>query len=400
MYKTGSTGRIVSSLFDYAQQMEDDPYIIYGIGSRTQDPHVFRNAPWGVRKLQSFRSRITGFPYGGCIWGTINTLRLIKRIKPDIVHLHCINGYMVNIYKLLTFLKENSIPTVITNHAEFMFTGGCTHSVDCEKWLTGCHECDKLNKEHPITYFFDNTSKEWNRLKKAYEGFQNLSICCVSDWARDRAARSPFFRNAPVKTVLNGIDTAVYYRRDATELRNRLMPEGNPIVIHVTANFYDCIKGGQHVIEMAKRMPEVNFIVIGSEAKEEMPKNCRFLGRVGDQNLLAQYYSMADVCLLTSVRETFSMVCAESLCCGTPVVGFMSGGPESIALTEFSSFVKQGDDDALEASLRSFLKLQVDRTVISENALRVYGKKTMCSAYYQIYQDLLQVQKALRIERE
>ena len=58
--------------------------------------------------------------------------------------------------------------------------------------------------------------------------------------------------------------------------------------------------------------------------------------QVEDQSELAAFYSLADVTLLTSEKETFSMVCAESLCCGTPVVGFQAGAPEGISLPAVS----------------------------------------------------------------
>ena len=41
---------------------------------------------------------------------------------------------------------------------------------------------------------------------------------------------------------------------------------------------------------------------------------------------LAEYYSLVDVTVITSFHETFSMVVAESLSCGTPIVGFKAGG--------------------------------------------------------------------------
>ena len=172
---------------------------------------------------------------------------------------------------------------------------------------------------------------------------------------------------------------------------DRTTPHKRPLVIHVTPNFYDKIKGGQHVIETAKRCPEVDFIVVGSEAKSGMdfPNNIEFLGKVSDQKMLAEVYSNADVCLLTSLRETFSMVTAESLCCGTPVVGFKAGGPESIALKKYSNFVNQNDDDALESALRAMLESKFTKEEISNEAVGKYSEKKMCQRYYQIYKQLL-----------
>ncbi len=390
LFGTGSTGKIVAALYEYSKAQGDDAYVIYGMGEKQEDDHLIRTTPWAVRKAQSFRSRITGYPYGGCIWGTATALSALKRIKPDIVHLQCANGYMVNIYRILECLKENHIPTVITNHAEFMYTGGCTHTVDCDKWLTGCHDCDKISKEHPISYFFDRTENEWKLLQKAYDGFEKLTVCCVSDWVRERACQSPFYAGHPVITVLNGLNTYVFHYTDPSGLRKKLGLEDKKIVVHVTPNFYSIIKGGQHVIEMANRFPDVEFVIVGSDAKDEnVPANCHFVGKITDQGLLAQYYSMGDVCLLTSVRETFSMVCAEALCCGTAVVGFKSGGPELISLPDYSAFVEQGKDDELEYALREMLNTTYSKEAASEEAIRAYGQDTMCKNYYKVYEDIL-----------
>ena len=144
VFAQGSTGKIVYSIHEYAKAHDDESYVVYGLGQKSSDPSAFRNNPWAVRKVQSFRARITGYPYGGCIWGTASALNYLNKVKPDVVHIHCMNGFMVNIYRILEYLKKEHIPTVITNHAEFMYTGGCTHTVDCDKWLTGCHDCSKI----------------------------------------------------------------------------------------------------------------------------------------------------------------------------------------------------------------------------------------------------------------
>lgn len=391
-FDSGSTGKIVYAIHQYMEQHGEESYVIYGMGDKTDDPHAFRTTSNVIRKMQSFQSRITGYPYGGCLYGTTVALKYIKWIQPDVVHIQCMNGYMVNIYRILRYLKKNKIPTVITNHAEFMYTGGCTHAIECNKWKTGCFRCERINKEHPISYFFDRTNREWNYWKKAYEGFEKLYICNVSDWIRDRARQSPFFQGYKVETVLNGLDTDVFQYSPDKGIREKIQAKDRPIVIHVTPGFYSGIKGGHHVIEMAKRIPEAIFLIVGSDQNPNVPvpPNVRFVGRVDNQKVLAQYYSIADVCLLTSLRETFSMVTAESLCCGTPVVGFKAGGPETIAIPEYSSFADQGNDDELEKKLRYMLEMKIDKTALSKTACPQYSAQMMCANYYKIYTELLE----------
>ena len=114
--KSGSTGKIVYAIQNYVRNKGDKTYAIYGLGEKSASPNELRTTPELIRKAQSFRSRITGYPYGGCIWGTETAIRFIKKVEPDIVHIHCINGYMVSIYKILDFLKNNHIPNLITNY--------------------------------------------------------------------------------------------------------------------------------------------------------------------------------------------------------------------------------------------------------------------------------------------
>ena len=79
------------------------------------------------------------------------------------------------------------------------------------------------------------------------------------------------------------------------------------------------------------------------------------------------------------------MVTAESLCCGTPVVGYEAGAPETIALPAYSTFVPQGDRDALEAALRTALLTSYDAAAMSAAAREAYAPRTMTSAYLALY---------------
>ena len=95
---------------------------------------------------------------------------------------------------------------------------------------------------------------------------------------------------------------------------------------------------------------------------------------------------MADVTILTSQRETFSMVCAESLCCGTPVVGFEAGGPETIAISEYSKFVEQGCIKQLEDAIQEMLTKEV---IVDDFLARsIYDSEIMAQSYLQLYKGL------------
>ena len=65
---------------------------------------------------------------------------------------------------------------------------------------------------------------------------------------------------------------------------------------------------------------------------------------------------MSDAYVICSERETYSMTCAEALCCGTPVVGFKSGAPETVFQGEYVQFVPYGDLTMLRNALTNTLE--------------------------------------------
>ena len=96
---------------------------------------------------------------------------------------------------------------------------------------------------------------------------------------------------------------------------------------------------------------------------------------------------MADITVLTSRRETYSMVCAESLCCGTPVMGFCAGAPEMISIPEYSKFVTYGDMDGLERCIKNFItsKKSFSSMEIEARAKERYSKEIMIRQYEDLY---------------
>ena len=391
VYKKGSTGKIVYDIHKRLQEKNVESVVCYGRGQGVDEDNVYKTSTEILAKSNALRSRITGLQYNGSFFATDKLINIIKVEEPDIVHLHCINGYFVNIYELIGFLKNNNYKTVLTLHAEFMYTGSCGHALECTKWRepTGCNNCPML-KEATHSYFFDRTHTAWEKMRKAFEGFDNLVVVSVSPWLMKRAKQSVILSNKRHFTVLNGIDTGeVFQPRNSVVLRNKLGLKSEKIILHVTASFTSDFKGGKYIVELAKRLSNDNIkiIVIGNNDKTiDLPPNIIDVGRIEDQRELAAYYSMADLTVIASKRETFSMVCAESLACGTPVVGFRAGAPEEISIKEYSEFVENGNIDRLEKVVKKWIikkeSIQDDIASISNDT---YSKKRMIDDYIKIY---------------
>lgn len=394
VYRKGSTGKIVYDIHTELQKQGFDSVVCYGRGEVIKEPNVYKICSEWYSRVNNLWSRITGVMYGGLSCSTKRLVSIIEREKPDIVHLHCINGYFVNIYKIVRYLNEKSIKTVLSLHAEFMHTANCGHAFECERWKTGCGHCPRF-KQETKSLFIDGTHRSWQLMKEAFDDFGNrLIVASVSPWLENRAKQSPILAKAQHATVLNGLDTNVFKLYGKQEGRKHFgLPNDKRIVFHATPSFSTdkgSLKGGYYVCELAKIMPEELFLVAGSHAGNiELPNNVIVLGQINNQNDLAWLYALSDVTVLTSKRETFSMVTAESLSCGTPVVGFKAGGPEEITLPEYSKFVEYGDVKNLKNVTEELLQKEFNPIEISDKAHLKYAKEKMTETYINIYKKLI-----------
>ena len=390
VYDKGSTGTIMCNIHTELLNEGIESIICYGRGEKLFEKDLYKTCGELYSKINNLASRITGLMYGGCFWSTGKLISIIKKLRPDVVHLHCLNGYFVNIYRLVSWLKKRKIKTVLTLHAEFMHTANCGHAFECDKWLDGCGKCPRL-KQETKSILFDRTHNSWMRMKKAFDGFETITAVSVSPWLGERAKRSPILKDAKHITILNGLDTKKFCVNDSSELRKALGIKDEKVIFHATpwfCNDIDNIKGGYYVLKLAEELRDRNIKIFVAGAYDEsikIPDNVIMLGRVSDQTLLARYYSMADVTVITSKRETFSMIVAESLCCGTPVVGFEAGGPESISIPEYSRFVKYGDTESLKNEVIRVLEDEMPKAVVSRLACDKYSKENMVKNYMEAY---------------
>lgn len=394
-YNEGSTGKIVADIHQRLLRDGHESYVVFGRGKdwHIQDPeHLYRTTPGKRSEVYRKISRITGLRYNTAYIETIKLLKYIDRIAPDIVHLHCLNCAYINPYILLKHLGKKDYKVLVTHHADVTITANCDHAFKCEKWKTGCGKCS-TNLTERRSFLIDATHRSWIQMEKAFAKVKNLYASGVSDWMSNRVRQSPFFKDKECKTILNGLDTVAFtYRESTQDIKNKLgIKDTDKVALHVTPNFSAPIKGGKYVIEIAKHIPQVKFIIVGLKKHEvkDLPDNIIPVAQIQSKEELSQYYSLASVTLLPSFRESFSMVTAESLCCGTPVVGFKAGAPETITLPEYSCFVDYGDIDKLQSATNIFLNKGINKTEVSEKARSKYNAEKMYNEYIEYYKDIL-----------
>lgn len=399
--KSGSTGKIVNDLSKELKGIGHDVKIIYAHTEKINEPNYYQVSKPIEAKITSQICKLGRSVYKGNPISTKRIKHIINETNPDIVHVHCINGFMCNIFKLFDFLADNNIKTVITHHAEFFYTGSCPYSFECTEFiLNECRNCPRP-RYSAFSRIFPNTHYNWKKMYSSINKFkkENLRFVSVSPWVHERSTLSPIVNAYSDTVIKNGIDTTVFtFRNDweSLQMASELKRSSTKILLHVTSHFSvnpaSGIKGGYLIVDLAKRFPEYTFIVVSCVVSDisYLPSNVIIWGRAKNQIELAQLYSISDLTIITSKKESYSMVVAESLCCGTPVVGFKAGGPESIGLKEYCNFCDYGNLDLLCDNIKIMLLTSINKSNISNLSKRIYSKEIMCKRYLELYKELLE----------
>lgn len=385
--KNSSTGRIVYDLYTYLNRNGDTAAVCYGRGELIKEKNIFKFGLNWETMLHALLTRLTG--YTGCFsyFSTRRLLKFINEFQPEVVHIHELHAYFVNIVPLLNYLAEHNIKVIHTLHCEFSYTGKCGYSLECEKWKDECCVCPRV-KDYPASLFFDRTKQMFKEKKKAFNKLERIAIVTPSDWLSNRA-RLSFFSYRDITTIHNGIDTSIFKATDSSMLRKKYGLEKNrKVVLSLAPHLMSESKGGRFVLELAAKLPEVTFIMVGIDGEtERMEGNTILLGPIYDKDLLAQFYSMADLFVICSKRENYPTTCIEAQACGTPICGFDTGGTKEtcIAKTE-GQFVDYGDTDGLTGFIQSMPKKpNPTSSWLVDNAGLLLGSSEMARRYRELY---------------
>jgi glycosyltransferase involved in cell wall biosynthesis len=275
----------------------------------------------------------------------------LERIKPDIVHLHNIHGHDCNLDMLFTYFRKNKTKLVWTFHDCWAFTGYCTYfdMANCNKWQTQCEKCPKRREQ---SWFFDKSSKLFEKKKRLFEGL-DLTIVTPSQWLADLVKQS-FLKDYPVKVINNGIELSVF-KPMQSDFRDKYGISQNKKIILGVAFDWGARKGLDVFLELSRRLDAEKYqiVLVGTNDKidERLVDNIISIHRTQNQTELAEIYSAADVFVNPTREENYPTVNMEALACGTPVLTFRTGGSPEMLDETCGSVVAYGDVEALEKEL-------------------------------------------------
>lgn len=285
------------------------------------------------------------------------TKRFIKQIEaydPDIIHLHNLHGYYLNIEMLFDYLKSAHKPVVWTLHDCWPFTGHCAYFdyIGCDKWKTGCFDCPEKSN-YPASNFIDGSRRNYQKKKHAFTGVKNLTIVTPSKWLGELVKES-FLGAYPVVVINNGIDLEVF-KPTESGFKQRHNIEDKKMVLGV-AQIWGQRKGLRYFHSLSKELSaDYQIVLVGltEQEKSNIPSNIIGLQKTNNVQELTEIYTAADMFVNPTLEEAMGLVNIEALACGTPVITFNTGGSPECIDDRCGLVVEKADLQGLIKAIRS-----------------------------------------------
>lgn len=393
----GSTGHIAEQIAIIAKKNGWDCYIAHG--SRYINQSEIKSIKIGSlfgNYFHAFLGEFLGIHGYGSSLATCIFLRKIDKLKPDIIHLHNIHGYYLNIKLLFKYISKKNIPLIWTLHDCWGLTGHCTHFEfsGCDKWKTECHDCTLLTAQYK-SRLFDRSKSNYVKKSELYSHLDKMLITTVSKWMASIVGQS-ILQKFPVKVIYNGVDLDVFKPTENSIRKNLGIPDNRKIILGVVASGFMKEKGRAEFIQLSSDN-RYSVLLVGLSEKDQkgLPKSIICIGRTNNQHELAEYYSAADVFVNPTYNEALGLTNIEALACGTPVVTYRTGGsPETIdQLT--GVVVERGDFNNLKIAIDAVLKNGKENYSIAcrNRAEKLFNKNDRYNDYLALYQEILINQK-------
>ena len=319
--------------------------------------------------------------------GTFRLIKQIKKFQPDVVHLHNLHKFCINLPMLFRYLKKSNVKVVWTLHDCWAFTGHCPYFTisRCDKWKKGCHNCPQIGV-YPKS-LIDNTRSIYKLKKKWFTSLDNMVLVTPSKWLANLTKQS-FLGKYPIRVINNGIDLSVF-KPTQSNFREKYNIPVTKIILLGVAFGWGKRKGLDVFLELAKRLNNEKFQIVLVGTDENVDKqlsNCIIsIHRTENQQELAEIYSAADVFVNPTREENYPTVNMEAIACGTPVVTFNTGGSSEILDKNCGCVVDCDDIDALEREIIRIYETQPYVERICVEKAKSFNAKICFEEYVKLY---------------
>ncbi len=397
---SGSTGRIAEEIGLLAMQAGHQSFIAAANTSRPSHSLAIKIGTEWDRKLHGLKTRLFDRHGFGSANATKQFINEIREVNPDVIHLHNIHGYYLNIELLFNYLKEIQKPVIWTFHDCWPFTGHCSYfdAVNCLKWKTECNKCPN-KKGYPASYLIDNSKKNYYDKNRVFNGLENLHIVTPSSWLADHVKNS-FLKTYPLRVIHNGINLETFKKAEAVkiiEIKRKYSLSDKRILLGV-ASVWDHRKGLEDFIRLSNfisKKEQIVLVGLSTKQKKDLPTNITGIARTESMQDLVSLYSTAHIFVNPTYSDNFPTTNIEALACGTPVVTYNTGGSPEAIDENTGIVVEKGNIEELAGAIKNIVQKGKDyyRPLCRERAVRLFDKDDRFMDYLKLYDELLRNRK-------
>ena len=343
-----STGRICT---DIAQELERQGHtvrIAYGRVEQVPQWAEKYAVPIGGAvsvALHGARTRLLDDHGFGSVAATRRFLRWAEEYDPELLWLHNLHGYYINIRLLFDWIRSRpQMQVKWTLHDCWAFTGHCSHFdfVRCDKWQTGCHRCPQRAR-YPKSLFWDRSRSNYLRKQAIFTGVKDLTLITPSHWLAELVKQS-FLGCYPVEVRHNTIDTEIF-RPTQGNFRATHGLSHVKLILGVASAWSDR-KGLQDFYQLSRCLdPDTRILLVGLDERQlqQLPPGILGLQRTNDVRQLAELYTTADLFFNPTYEDTYPTVNLEAQACGARVVTYRTGGAPETLYRPDARVIDQGD---------------------------------------------------------
>lgn len=347
-----SNGRIATDLDEILKEQGYESFIAFGRNEPNNCDTTLRIGALYDNYTHVALTRLLDRHGFGSKKATMDFIKKVEALNPDLIHLHNIHGYYINIKILFNYLKQSNKPVVWTLHDCWAFTGHCAYFTyaGCNKWKTECYNCIQ-KKEYPASQLVDASKENFRKKKELFTGLKNMKIVVPSNWLADLVQKS-FLCKYPIKVINNGIDLKIF-KPTESNFRQKYNLEEKFIILGVACT-WNKRKGFEHFLRLSEWLKgDEAIVMVGLTEKQlkSLPKNIIGIVKTNSTKELAEIYSAADLFLNLTLEDNFPTTNLEAMACGTPVITYKTGGSVESVDRNTGIVVEKGNLKAVKSSI-------------------------------------------------
>lgn len=372
----GSTGRIVA---DLSKSEDYDSLICYGRKKDFANVNSYKFANFFDNAFGALGTILFDNNIKICSLATKRLIKKIEEFNPDIIHIHNLHGYYVNVVMLFDYLKKNNKPVIWTFHDCWPITGYCALSqyINCQKYSVKCENCPS-GFSYPFSLFKQRVTKEFEIKKDIFNSLDNLTIVTPSKWLKG-VIKNSFLSSQKIAVVNNGIDLTKF---------KKVCEKNKKFTCLAIANIWTKYRGIDELKKIAKLLDkDIDLVVVGSQS--DQVAGAKSIEHTNSIEELVKLYSSSHVLLNPTLEDNFPTINIESLACGTPVITYRTGGSPEIIDDKTGIVVEKKE---VESFARTINGLKNNYYFLSKDCIdrsKNFSKDNMIIGYRKIYESLL-----------